>query len=116
ADHTDPDLVTAWGLAAGPTTPWWVADNGMDVSTLYTGDGSPIPLVVQVAGAPTGLVFNGGRRFVVSDGTHSGPALFMFATESGTIRGWNPDVPPPRFSTQSFVLADRSGVDAIYKG
>src|SRR5919197_1118381 len=116
AAHTDPNLVNAWGLAAGPNTPWWVADNETEVSTLYSGDGSPIPLVVQVPGNPTGLVFNGGPRFVISDGTHSGPALFLFATESGTIRGWNPAVPPPPFSTQTFVGADRSNVDAIYKG
>src|SRR5439155_20540281 len=93
AAHTDPNLVNAWGLVAGPSTPWWVADNGTDVSTLYTGDGSPVPLVVDVPGAPTGAVFNGGSDFVVSDGTDSGPALFIFATESGTIRGWNPAVP-----------------------
>jgi uncharacterized protein (TIGR03118 family) len=116
ATHTDPNLVNAWGLVAGPSTPWWVADNGTDVSTLYTGDGSPVSLVVDVPGAPTGAVFNGGSHFVVSDGTDSGPALFIFATESGTIRGWNPAVPPPPFSTQTFVVVDRSSVDAIYKG
>jgi uncharacterized protein (TIGR03118 family) len=116
AAHTDPNLVNAWGLVAGPTTPWWVADNGTDVSTLYTGDGSPVPLVVQVAGAPTGIVFNGSDRFVVRHGDDSGPSVFMFATEGGTIRGWNPNVPPPPFSTQSFVVVDRSGVGAIYKG
>ena len=37
ADHVDPNLVNAWGLAAGPTSPWWVADNGTDLSTLYNG-------------------------------------------------------------------------------
>src|SRR3989475_7003398 len=28
AVHLDPNLVNAWGLTAGPTSPWWVADNG----------------------------------------------------------------------------------------
>jgi uncharacterized protein (TIGR03118 family) len=116
AAHVDPNLVNAWGLVAGPNTPWWVADNGTDVSTLYTGAGDAIPLVVRVAGAPTGIVFNGGPNFVVSDGSNSGPSRFMFATESGTIRGWNPAVPPPPPSTQSFVVVDRSAVGAIYKG
>ncbi|HEY3209998.1 MAG TPA: TIGR03118 family protein [Actinomycetota bacterium] len=117
AMHVDPNLVNAWGLAAGPTTPWWVADNGTDVSTLYTGDGDALPLVVQVEGAPTGLVFNGGPNFIVSDGAgNSGPSRFMFSTESGTIRGWNPNVPPPPPSTQTFVVVDRSDVEAIYKG
>src|SRR5204863_3951134 len=35
ADHTDPNLVNAWGLDAGPTTPWWIADNGTGKTTLY---------------------------------------------------------------------------------
>jgi len=115
--HQDPNLVNAWGLVSGPMTPWWVADNGTNVSTLYTGDGTPQPLVVSVDGAPTGAVFNGGPNFIVSDGSgDSGPSVFMFATESGTIRGWNPNVPPPAPSTQTFVVVDRSDVGAIFKG
>src|SRR6266576_3274526 len=55
---TDPNLVNAWGLDAAPMTPWWVADNGMNVATLYTGAGDVIPRVFQVGEAPTGLVFN----------------------------------------------------------
>jgi len=116
AAHVDPDLVNAWGLVAGPTTPWWVADNGADVSTLYDGHGNAIPLVVKVAGAPTGTVFNGGSNFVVHHQGSSGPSVFMFSTESGTIRGWSPNVPPPSPSTHSFVVVNRSGEDAIYKG
>jgi len=116
AKTTDPKLVNAWGLAAGPTTPWWVNAADSDVSTLYDGTGSIIPLVVDVAGGPTGLVFNGGPNFIVSNGSASGPSLFLFSTEGGTIRGWNPNVPAPSPSTQSFVVADRSGQGASYKG
>jgi uncharacterized protein (TIGR03118 family) len=124
ADHTDPNLVNAWGIAASSTSPWWVADNGMDVSTLYNGDGvpqfQPTPLVVSVPGGPTGTVFNGnGSAFIISDGTNSGPARFLFATEAGTIRGWSPAVPPPPLSTQTFVGpndADQSAAGAIFKG
>ena len=32
----DADLGNAWGLSRSPTSPWWVADNGTDMSTLYT--------------------------------------------------------------------------------
>jgi len=116
AQFTDPNLVNAWGLAAGSGTPWWVADNGTDLSTLYDGAGTPQSLVVNVPGAPTGLVFNGGPGFVVSDGTNSGAALFIFSTESGTILGWSPGVPPPPPSHQAQPAADRSDVGAIYKG
>jgi uncharacterized protein (TIGR03118 family) len=98
-----------------------VADNGKNVSTLYNGDGVPqpagMPLVVSVDGGPTGIVFNGSSGFTVSDGNgNSGPSVFMFATEGGTIRGWNPSVPPPPRSTQSFVVVDRSGEGAVFKG
>jgi uncharacterized protein (TIGR03118 family) len=117
AAATDPNLVNAWGLAAGPTTPWWVANADSDTSTLYDGTGAIIPLIVDVPGGPTGLVFNGGTDFVVSDGMGaSAPSLFLFATESGTIRGWNSEVPLPSPSTQTFVVADQSGDDANYKG
>jgi uncharacterized protein (TIGR03118 family) len=116
ADTTDPNLVNAWGLTAGPTTPWWVADNGTDLSTLYTAAGVKVPLEVQVGGGPTGAVFNGTPSFVVSSGTASGPALFLFASEDGKIRGWNLGVPPPAPSVQAQVAVDRSSVGAIYKG
>ena len=62
AKSTDPNLVNAWGLAAGPTTPWWVNAADNDVSTLYDGKGAVLPLVVDVAGGPTGLVFNGSTE------------------------------------------------------
>src|SRR5215207_11451346 len=89
AQLTDPDLVNPWGLAAGPTTPVWVADNGTDKATIYPGfvNGSPIqkaPLVVNIpGGAPTGQVFNPTPGFVVDSGSASGPALFLFNSEAG---------------------------------
>ena len=116
AASVDPNLVNAWGLAAGPTTPWWVADNGTNVSTLYDGTGATLPLVVKVNAAPTGTVFNGSSDFVVSHDGLSGPSLFLFSTEEGKIRGWNPGVTPPPPSTRSFVVANRSYRDANYKG
>jgi len=108
----DPDLVNAWGLTSLPTSPWWVADNGTDVSTIYLADGTKRPLTVQVPNAPTGAVSNTGSRFVVSNGTPSGPALFIFATEEGKILGWNPNVA----LTQAQVAVDQSGLGAVYKG
>ena len=45
----DTNLVNSWGLDAAPGGPWWVADNGTGVSTLYDGNtGQPIPLVVNI--------------------------------------------------------------------
>jgi uncharacterized protein (TIGR03118 family) len=112
AAHTDPNLVNGWGLAAGPSTPWWVADEGTDKSTLYDTDGTPLPLVVEVTGGPTGTVFNGSSDFVVSHNSKSGPSRFLFATGSGKIKGWSPDVS----TRKAFTVVDRSGVDAVYTG
>src|SRR4051794_18893762 len=121
ADLMDASLVNPWGLAQGPTTPAWVADNGTNVATLYQGDGvvgplQKVPLTVTIPGeGPTGQVFNPTSGFVVSDGNgHSGPAVFIFDSESGDITGWSPAVPPPPFSTQAFRGVHVPG--AIYKG
>jgi uncharacterized protein (TIGR03118 family) len=108
----DPHLTNAWGLVAGPATPWWTANNKTSTSTLYSGTGSIISLVVSVPGAPSGIVFNGGSQFVLHAGVSSASAAFLFSTESGVISGWSPTVSP----TAAITVADRSGVGAIYKG
>jgi len=111
---TDPNLVNAWGLAASGTSPLWVADNGSNLATLYTGASSLsiVPLVVSVTGgAPTGQVFNGGAGFVVSNNGIMGPARFLFDSEDGTIEGWNPTVSP----TATEVPVN-NGANAVYKG
>jgi uncharacterized protein (TIGR03118 family) len=108
AAHTDPNLVNAWGLTASSTSPWWVSDNGTDKSTLYNGDGTPRPLVVDVAGGPTGTAFNVTSAFLLPTG---GKALFLFDSEDGIIRGWN-----MAQGTTAIVVKDRSDVGAIYKG
>ncbi|HEX5156281.1 MAG TPA: TIGR03118 family protein [Ktedonobacterales bacterium] len=122
---TDPNLVNSWGIVHGPTTPFWIADNGTGVSTLYDGAGNPFPvgspLVVTIpppkgspagtTAAPTGIVFNPTSGFVVSQGNNSGAALFLFATEDGTISGWNRNVDP----THAILEVDKSP-GAVYKG
>jgi len=112
-DLVDPNLVNGWGITASPTSPWWVSSNGTDLAKLYGGDGVPRALVVAVAGGPTGIVFNGSTSFVVRNGPAAGPARFIFASEDGRIRGWNPAVAP---AGQSLVMVDHSSAGAIYKG
>ena len=115
AQFPDPDLVNPWGLAASSASPWWVADNGTGLSTLYKGDGTKQGLVVTVAtppgdtdpATPTGIVFNGSSDFTLTDDTTSA-ARFIFVTEDGTISGW-------RSGTQSILKVNNSGL-AIYKG
>src|SRR4029453_14365871 len=114
----DPDLVNPWGISMSATSPFWVANNGSGTSTLYAGDvnGSPFvknALVVNIPGGlPTGTVFNSGgaNDFIVSAGTASGRATFLFASQVGIVSGWNPGVPPPPFSTAAQGGGDGRGV------
>lgn len=120
ATVTDANLINPWGAAYSPTGPFWVSDNGTGVTTLYDGSGHVIPLVVSIppgAGqaapsAPTGQVYYAGTGFVVKKGAASGPSLFIFATENGTISGWSPGVD----STHAINAVDRSAAGALYKG
>lgn len=122
AQHVDPHLVNPWGISGGPSTPFWVSDNGAGVSTLYA-NGNPVfrngkQFVVTIpppAGSPpgtmatpTGTVFNASSDFLLSD---SKPALFFFATEDGTISAWNLDD-----GSQAELKVDNSGSAAVYKG
>ena len=129
APLTDPDLVNSWGLAASPGTdakpgsPLWVADNGTDKATLYTGatptSVNKAGLVVSVTGAaPTGEVFNSSGGFTVSDKQgHSGSPPFIFDTENGTIDGWSPAVGGTGTGTSTVTtVAVNNGANAVYKG
>ena len=119
---TDSRFVNAWGLAAGPTGPWWVADNGAGLSTLYTGEGIPMPAFSPLAvnipppggvtmgtSTPTGIVYNWSADFAIAPDQ---PAQFIFVTEDGTISGWNPDVERYRAAG---LMVDNSP-DAVYTG
>lgn len=95
AKTTDANLANPWGIALSATSPFWIADNLTGVSTLYNGAGQRFPpnnpLVVTIPppnggmppSAPTGIVFNSS-----GSGNFAG-ALFIFATEDGTISAWN---------------------------
>lgn len=115
APVTDPNLVNPWGLSRSATSAWWVSDAGTGLSTLYSGVGAKLALVVTVppgAGqpppnSPTGTVFNGSADFEVGPAQ---PARFLFATEDGTISGWNPGASP----VTAINKVDQPG--AIYKG
>jgi uncharacterized protein (TIGR03118 family) len=109
----DPNLQNAWGLTASSTSPWWVADNGTSVSTLYNGDGvkQGLTVIVGIDSGPTGTVFNGGSGFQVTNGTTSAAARFIFDGEDGVLRGWAPSVD----GTHALVAA-MGDPGAIFKG
>ena len=145
----DPNLVNPWGITESAASPFWVADNNQGVSTLYRVPGanntpaSVVPLVVSIPspsdplnpkGAPTGAVFNlglAGQGFKISgvdqhNNAATAAAIFLFATENGTIVGWNPGINPPGFDpnkagTYGIVAVDNStnptaADGAVYKG
>src|SRR5216110_596606 len=124
AQHTDPNLVNPWGMAASPTGIIWVSDNGTGVSTLYNQDGTAASLIVTIptsarnrgTGNPTGQVFNGTQFFQVTKNGNSAPAFFIFVSEDGSISGWNPTLD----GTHAIIAVDNGtnrGVNrAIYKG
>jgi uncharacterized protein (TIGR03118 family) len=122
AQHTDPNLVNPWGMSVSPNGTIWVSDNGTGVATLYHQDGTAASLVVTIpparhnkdGGNPTGQVFNSTSFFQVMKNGHTGPALFIFVGEDGSISGWNPTVDP----TNAIIAVDNSqgGHHAVYKG
>jgi len=116
SENLDLDFKNGWGIAASSTGPWWVAVNEMDGAKVINADGVSQSLIVSMPGSPTGIVHSDSGGFVVSDGTTSGPAVFLFALENGTITGWNPNVGPPAPLQQAFVGVNRSDVGADYKG
>jgi uncharacterized protein (TIGR03118 family) len=156
AQVEDPNLVNPWGIAESSSSPFWVSDNNAGVASLYRVPGAsntPVSingLVVSIptpgdatgaSGTPTGTVFNidGGTTggFRVSGVDKNGnpitaSAVFLFATEDGTIVGWNPNVNPKGFDpakagTYGIIAVDNSGnnftnpdpnqqTGAVYKG
>jgi uncharacterized protein (TIGR03118 family) len=136
AKFFDPNLVNPWGIGESSASPFWISDNGAGVSTLYNTAGMPQSLIVSIPspgdplgtmGTPTGVVFNlasPAGAFAISGVSKAGlpvkaPALFLFATEDGTILGWNPNVNPLGFDpakagTYAIIAANPPG--AVYKG
>jgi uncharacterized protein (TIGR03118 family) len=103
ASVTDPNLKNPWGNSLSPTSPLWISNQVTDNATVYSippGSGavakSPairVTMADSVFG-PSGQVANTGTGFVLSNGTASAPAAFIFATLDGHIEAWSPKVDP----------------------
>jgi uncharacterized protein (TIGR03118 family) len=142
AQAQDPQLKNPWGISEGPGGPFWISDNNAGVSTLYNTAGVKQGLVVDIpapgdltgfTGTPTGTVFNdsaGGFKLSGVDKTGApatpAPAVFLFATEDGTIVGWNPGINPAGIDLKTagkhgIIAVDNSAIPtaadgAVYKG
>lgn len=135
ASIQDPNLINPWGIAYGPSGPFWISDNGTGLATVYSVDPTTntakvASLVVTIAtppgqttpASPTGVVFNSDSNGFMVDGS---PASFIFVTEDGTVSAWNSNA-----GTQSVLEVDNSnnpaegdpnvtpgeGIGAVYKG
>jgi uncharacterized protein (TIGR03118 family) len=118
-------------VAFFPGGPFWISDNGTGVSTLYDGIGDDlslaIPLTVTIpapagdtnpgAPGPSGMVWNGNPMAFEVNGA---PALFMWATEDGTIAAWQAALSP---ITEAVTVVPNpdfvnggTGTDPVYKG
>lgn len=138
ASIVDPSLINAWGIAirpAGLGGHFWVESNGGGTTNQFIGDVGGVPLfaddlrLVTVpgpvtgnavsSGTPTGVVFNPGAQFTITQGSITEPAKFIFVTDTGTISAWterkNPD---GSFDRPAFakLMVDRSVADAHYFG
>jgi len=124
AQIVDPNLINPWGLAFGPTTPLWVANNGTSLATLYGVSpggamAQPVPLVVTLPPAdssPTGQVFNPTSGFVLKSKAGKGPALFIFSSEGGQIIAWSPVADPIVNGMSTAQVKFSSKVGAVFKG
>src|SRR6266404_6233684 len=122
ADHGDPNLVNPRGLAFSASGPPWLANEGTGTATVYTFQGQPAPpgspLIVAIprpAGSslghasPTGEVYNATGEFFLPSGQS---AMFIFATQDGTIAGWN----SAANATSAITVVDHSSSGAVYTG
>ncbi len=129
AQLVDANLKNPWGLALGPGRPLWVADNNAGVATVYRINvgGTTVAnagLTVTLPGgrastgdgpSPTGQVFNPTDDFTVTSNAGSGPAAFIFSSESGQITAWNQKADPVS-AGMSTAQVEFSSPTAVYKG
>jgi uncharacterized protein (TIGR03118 family) len=122
AQLTDPDLKNPWGVSMQAASPLWVSNQGTDSSTLYTLPAGTdnvaktsavrVTLPGSVAG-PSGQVANSGQGFVLSNGTTSAPAQFIFATLDGHIQAWNGTIDPRIGDAENKVTVPGAGYTGL---
>jgi uncharacterized protein (TIGR03118 family) len=122
APHTDAALVNPWAFTPTSGGSFLINNNGTGSAAAFAADGTPLgaPIVVPppagssagTTSAPTGQVANATADFVIHEGNASAPASNLFATEDGTISGFNAAVDP----SNAILAVDRSASGAVYKG
>lgn len=122
ARRADARVVNPWGVAFDGTR-LFVAENGTGLITVHTPDGLPTRTSIRVPapanstnafGTPTGIAINRSSGFFVTrtNGARRARSAVLFATEDGTIGGWN----SATSGTNAVIVIDNSGTGAVYKG
>lgn len=120
APRIDANLLNPWGMTLGLNSGLWISLNGSGKSTSLDGTGQPVaPGTITIPGpggsgasAPTGVVTNATTGFVISANGKMAPSTELFATEDGTIAGWNMDVDP----ANAVIAVNHAPMGAVYKG
>jgi len=106
ATITDANLINPWGFSHNAASPFWISDQGKNVSTLYAVTGPTTVSKVNINApsgfvgipttggngpqGPTGQVANtNAASFHVNNGGNGARASFIFANLNGTISAWN---------------------------
>ena len=109
ASITDSSLVNPWGVSRTATSPFWISDQGTNLTNLWSVTGPTTVVKVTAVNPPTGNIaiptLGGGPAqgptgqvsnvnpsplsFPVGGGGNGGSAHFIFANLNGTISAWN---------------------------
>ena len=109
ATITDSSLVNPWGISRTTTSPFWISDQGTNLTNLWSVTGPTTVIKVTAVNPPTGNIaiptFGAGpaqgptgqvsnqnpspTSFPVGNGGNGGSAHFIFANLNGTISAWD---------------------------
>src|SRR5580765_4834448 len=110
ATITEPTLVNPWGVSRTTTSPFWISDQGANLTNLWSVIGPTTVTKVTAVNPPTGNIAiptSGGgpaqgptgqvsnqnpspSSFPVGSGGNCVSAHFIFANLNGTISAWDP--------------------------
>jgi uncharacterized protein (TIGR03118 family) len=132
AQIVEPDLKNPWGIAIRPAGfggHFWFAAAGTGKSIQYVGDVGSAPLfqdalkVVDTLGAPSGVAFNPGSEFVITQQHANGPITnatkFFFANLTGSITAWTERARPQGgfdHPADSVVVVDGTAKHSSFTG
>jgi uncharacterized protein (TIGR03118 family) len=101
AQIVEPQMKNPWGIATRPAGlggHFWLGAAGAGKSIQYVGDVGGTPLfqdelaIVETGGAVSGVAFNPGKEFAITQAHASGPITaptkFFFANLTGTLTAW----------------------------